>query len=408
MAEELTIWLYGDRVASVAELRKKRMRLVYTDQALAKYELGTPLLSIGLPLTDVYYPSAKTKTFLDGLLPEEEQRRAVAEELGLVATDTFGLIGRLGRDCAGAIIIQPASEPLKATSNTSTSLPLSDEQVSINIANLRSAPLGISNDVRISLAGVQEKLLLTRRTDGAWGGPIDGTPSTHIIKPEIRDYPNTVENEAFCMRLAHHLDIRTATVDTTEYGGRKVLVVKRYDRIVNNSGDVERVHQEDFCQVMSIPPRQKYQQDGGPSLARIAGVLRDSGRPDSLRRLLQDTFVNALVGNGDAHGKNFSLLHHRNGSVELTPLYDVMSTLYYNDDKLAMYIDDVRRTSEVTRERLSNEARSWGMWADSIDVTLGELIDRVPAAVSMAAEETAGLPENILKIVESQLKHLKG
>ena len=407
MAEDLTIWLFGDRVASVAELRNKRMRLVYTHQALAKYELGTPLLSIGLPLTDVYYPPAKTKAFLDGLLPEEEQRRAVAEELSLAATDTFGLIGRLGRDCAGAIIIQPAREPLKATSNTLTSSPLSDEEVSIKVANLRNAPLGISNNVRISLAGVQEKLLLTRRPDGAWGDPIDGTPSTHIIKPEIRDYPNSVENEAFCMHLAHQLGNRTASVDATEFGGRKVLVIKRYDRVVKDNGNVERVHQEDLCQVMSIPPRQKYQEDGGPSLARVARVLRDSGRPDSLLRLLQATFVNVLVGNGDAHGKNISLLHHRDGSVELTPLYDVMSTLYYGDDKLAMYVDDVRRTSQVTRERLSNEARSWGMRADAIDVTLDELIDRVPTAVSVAAEKTNGLPEKILKIVESQLKQLK-
>lgn len=406
MADDLAIWLYGDKVATLTELRHKRLRLQYSSRALALYELGAPLLSVALPLIDAYYAPATTKAFIDGLLPEEDQRRTVAEELELVATDTFGLIGRLGRDCAGALIIQPASEPLATTSSTLTSTPLSDEEVGIKVVNLRSAPLGISKDVRISLAGVQEKLLLTRRPDRSWGTPTEGAPSTHILKPEIRDYPNSVENEAFCMRVARNLGLRVASVEAAEYGERKVLVVERFDRVVKDNGNVERIHHEDFCQVMSMPPRQKYQHDGGPSLLRIAKVLRDSGRPDSLRRLLEYVFVNVLVGNGDAHGKNFSLLHHRDGSVELTPLYDVMSTLYYGDDALAMYVDNVHKTSRVTRDRLRNEALSWGLKREVIDVALDELIARVPDAVSKAVDETPGTPEEILSVIERQLSAL--
>ncbi len=407
MVEELSVWLYGEKVATVTEARN-RPRLQYTADALAKHELGAPLLSIGLPLTEGHFPPAQTRAFLDGLLPEEDQRRAIAEELELRATDTIGLIGELGRDCAGAVVIQPSEEPLAEPATTLTASPLTDEEVAEKVANLRSAPLGVTRRVRISLAGVQEKLVLTRMFDGGWGEPVDGTPSTHIMKPEIRGYPNTVENEAFCMRVARNLGLRTASIETSEYGGRKVIIVQRYDRLVDDSGRVERVHQEDFCQVMSIPPKQKYEEEGGPSLRRIATVLRESARPDSLRRLLQATFVNLMVGNGDAHAKNFSLLHHRDGSIELTPLYDVMSTLYYEDGDLAMYIDNVHETREVTRERLRNEAVSWGMRPEAVDVILDELRARAPDAIGAAADDTPGLPREILAIAQLQLSRLAG
>lgn len=407
MADALAVWLYGDHVATVTELRGNRLRLQYTQEALAKFELGTALLSIGLPLTDVYYPPAATLAFLDGLLPEEEQRRTVAQDLNLRAADTFGLIGALGRDCAGAIIIQPTIEPPPSSSTTLTASPLTDDEIGERVSNLRNAPLGVTKRVRISLAGVQEKLLLTRMPDGRWGEPVDGTPSTHIIKPEIRDLANTVENEAFCMRLAKELGLRTAVVETGEFGGRKVLIVKRYDRVVNEYGDVERIHQEDMCQVMSVPPRQKYQEDGGPSLRRIAMVLRESARPDCLRRLLQAMTVNALIGNGDAHGKNFSLLHHRDGSIELAPLYDLMSTLFYKDVDLAMYIDNVHETNKVTRERLVNEAKSWGMRDEAINVAIDELVERAPEAIAKARAETKELPSEVPNLIESQLKNIR-
>jgi serine/threonine-protein kinase HipA len=406
MADELALWLYGDRVATVSREPNNRLRLRYTHEALARYELGTPLLSIGLPLTDVPYPNAKTRSFLDGLLPEEDQRRAVAEQLDLNSNDTFGLIRALGLDCAGAIVVQPDESPAPRQATTLTAAPLTDEEIVERVANLRSAPLGVSDRVRISLAGVQEKLLLTRMPDGRWGEPIDGTPSTHILKPEGRDFPNTVENEAFCIRVARNIGLRTASIETTEYGGRKLVVVQRYDRIIGGAGDVERVHQEDFCQVLSLSPKTKYQDGGGPSLKKIALVLRQFARPDSLSRLLQATYVNVLVGNGDAHGKNISLLHHRDGSIELTPVYDVVSTLHYVDGDLAMYIDDVHKTSRVTRQRLTNEAVSWGMREESALLIVGDLSERAPEAIERARDETPGVPDGILRIVQSQLTRL--
>ena len=402
MADELTVWLYGIKTATITEVRN-RLRLVYTGDALIEYALGTPVLSVALPLTDVHFAQGPTRAFLDGLLPEGESRRAIAEDFNVRATDTYGLIRALGRDCAGAIIVQPSGEPPPPDASTTTADPLNDDALAGLVKNLRSAPLGVSDRVRISLAGVQQKLLLARMLDGRWGRPVDGTPSTHILKPEIRDYPNTVQNETFCMRLARRLGLETAEVETTEIAGRRLIVVRRYDRKIGEGGSVQRIHQEDFCQATSMLPKQKYQEDGGPSLLKLSEVLRSVAVPGSVEALLSATFANVLVGNGDAHAKNFSLLHHRDGRITLAPLYDVMSTLYYDDDRLAMYIDDVRITNRVSGDRLANEAMSWGIPRVRAVEIIKDLLMRAPSAIEASREETIGTPKEIVRLVEQQI-----
>ncbi|MGH9206550.1 MAG: HipA domain-containing protein, partial [Acidimicrobiales bacterium] len=289
---------------------------------------------------------------------------------------------------------------------TTTAEPLDEDQLAGLIANLRTAPLGTGARVRVSLAGVQEKLLLTRLPDGRWGSPVDGTPSTHILKPEIREYPNTVENEAFCMRVAGHLGLPVAEIATTRIGERRSLVVTRYDRVIDQSGHVQRIHQEDLCQATGMSPQRKYQEDGGPPLRSLATIL-GAIDPGSLETLLGAVVFHVLVGNGDAHAKNYSLLHEPSGGLTLAPLYDVMSTLHYGDDRLAMYIDDVRRTDRVTISRIVNEASTWGMSRRRAGEIVWALLERVPSAVDLAVAETPGLPEVIPTILDTQLRRIR-
>jgi serine/threonine-protein kinase HipA len=242
--------------------------------------------------------------------------------------------------------------------------------------------------------------------DGRWGRPVDGTPSTHILKPEIRGYPKTVENEAFCMRVANNLGMDVADVETITVGGRRLIVVSRYDRILAPNGDVERVHQEDFCQATGMPPAQKYEEDGGPSLRKLAGILSETD-PGSLESLLRATTLNVVIGNGDAHAKNFSLLHDRGGALCLAPLYDLLSTLVYGDDRLAMRIDNVHRTNRVTYEHLLEEAATWGLSSTRAGEIVCDLLARTPGAVKQAERETPGTPTEVLEIVKTQLERLR-
>lgn len=402
MADELAVWLYGVRVA-VIDQQRGRLRLAYTEDALDQHPLGMPLLSLSLALRRERYMHGVVRPFLDGLLPEGEARQAVARKFGVGGDDTLGLIRELGRDCAGALVIQPVDDASPPTSTTLTAERLNDDEIADLVVNLHSAPLGAGGRVRISLAGVQEKLLLTRMPDGAWGLPVDGTPSTHILKPEIARFPNTVENEAFCMRVAKHLGFAVANVETATFGGKKLIVVERYDRVVHSDGSVERIHQEDLCQAIGVSPDKKYEEDGGPSLARIADLLHATAGPDSVEALLHAVTLNVLIGNGDAHAKNFSLLHEPSGALRLTPLYDLLSTLFYGDDHLAMYVDNVHRTNRVTADRIVNEATRWGLSKRRASEVIADILERVVDAVAAAAAETTDLPAEIPALVNSQL-----
>ena len=406
MTDGLAIWLYGEQVAIVEEERR-RLRLNYTEKALSLYPLGTPLLSIALQVQPERFSHGIVAPFLDGLLPESQSRLAIAQDFNLKASDTFGLISAIGRDCAGAITIQPTGQPTPLPPTTISAEPLDETEIEELVRNLRTAPLGVDERVRVSLGGVQEKLLLTIMPNGSWGRPVDGTPSTHILKPETARFPATVENEAFCMRVAKHLGLPVANIETTLIGNRKLLAVERYDRTVKPDGTVFRIHQEDLCQATGVSPDNKYEDEGGPSLKRIANLLQSTAVLDAIEELLQAVTVNALLGNGDAHGKNFSLLHQPTGTLTLSPLYDLLCTLHYGDDRLAMYIDNVRRTNRVTSERLINEATTWGLSKTRAEEIIHQILNQAPSAIAKAHNETEGLPMSIVSTVQSQLRQLE-
>jgi len=402
---DLGVWLSGALVATIDQDRRGP-RLTYTPEAIRLHGLGTPLLSLSLPVRAERFTQGSVRPFLDGLLPEGEARRIIARDLKVDPDDTVELIALLGRECAGALIIQPLDDDRPPGLTTSTAEPLADEELADLVANLRSAPLGVGGRVLVSLAGVQEKLVLAQMVDGGWGRPVDGTPSTHILKPEIAAYPNTVENEAFCMRVAKHLGLEVAEVETIEVAGRKLLVVERFDRLVRPDGTVERIHQEDFCQATGMRPVNKYEEDGGPSLSRIAAIVASVADRGSLERLFQSVLLNVVCGNGDAHAKNYSVQHGTAGAVRLSPLYDVMCTLAFGDDRLAMYIDDVRRTDRVTTERLVNEGVRWGLTRRRCVELAATLLNGAPAAIEMARQETDGVPDPVLSAIERQLARL--
>lgn len=401
----LAVWLYGQRVATIERAKRARLRLTYSETALEEYRLGVPLLSMSMPLRPEPYTHGVVQPFVDGILPEDPARTVLAREHDVSADDSLGLLAALGRDCAGALIIQSDNEPPPPISTTTTAEPLDEDALVSAVSNLRSAPLGAIGRVRVSLGGVQEKLLLTRMPDGRWGRPVDGTPSTHILKPEIASYPHTVANEAYCMRLARELGLPVAVVDVTVVGGRKLLVVERFDREVSINGTVRRIHQEDLCQALGVSPRLKYEEEHGPSLRGVAQVVQAT--TDSLDTLLRAVVFNLAIGNGDAHAKNFSLLHMPDGSLRLAPLYDLMSTMIYNDDRLAMYIDDVRRMNRITGLRLQNEAERWGISRPDSRTLIDDLLARLPDAAKRARTDTPDTPEAIATVIEDQSARLR-
>jgi len=384
VTDSLAVWLYGTLVAALDRNQRRRLTLRYTQEAFDRFGPYSPIFSASMPLRREPYPNAITRDFFDGLLPEGEARRTIARELGIDEEDTYSLICELGRDCAGALVVQAGSEPVPPEISLEGARPISDAEVAERIASLPLTPLGVDEEIRLSLAGVQRKLLLTRRADGGWALPINGVPSTHILKPQIDnpDWPGTVENEAFCMRLARVSGLRAAEVEVLHFGHQPVLVVERFDRRISN-GRVSRIHQEDSCQALGLRPTQKYEDRGGPSFKKVADVLKRFRRESDLPDLLALVTFNIAIGNADGHGKNYSILHHPGGSLELSPGYDLMSTVMYPEVSrtMGMYVDSVRRIDQVKGQRIVNEAASWGIRRDLAKQIVANTLHNVGVAI---------------------------
>jgi serine/threonine-protein kinase HipA len=406
MADELAAWIYGVDVARIRQGRGEQLRLQYTDQALTAFGFGVPLLSLSLPSRSEAYSNGKTRAFVDGLLPEGEMRTSVARAVG-VPQDTFSLISAIGRDCAGAVTIQPADQRAPDLESPDAVEALDDARVAALIKDLPNSPLGVNAGVRLSLAGLQEKLLLTRTQDGEWVRPQRGLPSTHILKPSSTAFEDLVENEAFCMRLASALGIPTATVDVMVFGPLKVLAVERFDRRRDSYGALERLHQEDFCQATGRLPTRKYENEGGPSLEMIAGIIQTVAEPGTVEHLLSLVVFNVVIGNADAHAKNYALLYARDFTARLAPGYDLVCTMRYPvDRRLAMKIHDVERLENVTLDHIMHEAASWGMSASVAEKRLTELLSAIPAAVGVVLRELPDVPKDIPNLVLSRSANL--
>jgi serine/threonine-protein kinase HipA len=326
----------------------------------------------------------------------------LSQQAGLAGQDVIGLLRAYGRDVAGALQIwdphvpgepkQPALEPL-STAGVGGLL----EHVQDN--PLGNKPFG----GKTSLAGVQDKIVLAR-SDGRWNRVIDGWPSTHILKPESRDYPTSVYDEEFGARFARATGLAAFPTWIEEFAGVPAVVIERYDR--SPDAPQGRLHQEDFNQVLGAAGNQKYQKYGGKvSLERIARVFAATGDRDSLERLFKLVVVSVAVGNLDLHAKNISLLHRPDGSMTLSPAYDVVPQAHLpNDGEVALPVGGEYRHAAITADELSAEGDAWGLagaagLAEETLATVLQLVrtetphDRAHGAL---LPDIAGFTENLL------------
>jgi serine/threonine-protein kinase HipA len=298
---------------------------------------GRPL-SLSLPYTgDQALKGARVRNFFDNLLPDSEPiRKRLATRFKTETTEAFDLLQSIGRDCVGAVQLLGEDEiPADITRIIGT--PMSEEEIEkLLIQTTSTGPLSNlddNEDLRISLAGAQEKTALLWH-DGAWMRPHGSTPTTHILKLPLglvghrkADFSTSVENEWLCMNLLAEYGLPVATTALLRFGSQKALGVERFDRQLHSSGAwLMRLPQEDFCQVKGVPSHLKYESDGGPGLADLAGVLSGSVHAEQdLATLLKAQVLFWMLAAPDGHAKNFSIRLLPQGRYALTPLYDVMS-----------------------------------------------------------------------------------
>ena len=395
MAHNISVWLFGQPVGTLS-LVGGRLSFTYAPGWLT--QPGAVALSQSLPLGPDPFDDHQCRAFFAGLLPEGNLRRLIAQQCQVSSQNDFALLNAIGGECAGAITFVPAGQATPTGAQPSVEW-LTEHQLLALLGELPRRPMLAGRDgIRLSLAGAQDKLPVV--FDGLRIGlPIGGQPSTHILKPAIAAVEGSVINEGFCLALAQAMGMPTAQAHIFNAGGRQVprqvLLVARYDRRINNAGQAERIHQEDFCQALGVVPEMKYQNEGGPDLKACFNLLRQATRPSApqVLRLLDAVVFNALVGNHDAHAKNFSLLyegHNKAQAPTLAPLYDMLSTAVYDHltPKMAMKIGSKYKFTEVQARHWEDFAQAAGLsWAQTKKRVL-----RMAQALPAAAHQLQALP----------------
>lgn len=387
MANELEVWLFAERAGTLV-LVDGRLNFRYASDWLS--QPNAVALSTSLPLQAEPFDDRTTRPFFAGLLPEGQMRRLIARQFQVSDQNDFALLDRIGGECAGAVTFLEPGQALPGIEQDNDVQWLSDEEVVAILEELPRRPMLAGNDgLRLSLAGAQDKLPVVFDGDRL-GLPRHGTPSTHILKPAIHAVDDSVLNEGFCMALAEAMQLNPARSKICAVLNRPFLLVERYDRITDSRGYRRRLHQEDFCQALGITPEMKYQNEGGPDLTNCFDLVRRVTRPSALQilRLFDYVIFNALIGNHDAHAKNFSLLYSGKTPV-LAPFYDVLSTAVYPKltPKMAMKIGSKYKFSEV-------QARHWEQFAASVGLAKAQAKRRILELAKSLPPAARTLPFN--------------
>ena len=350
-------------------------------------------ISVTMPLkleriaSDVFLPWAAN------LLPENEQLRTLGQLLGMARSDVIGLLSAIGGDTAGALSF---GQPGRASS-AQWRLVGKPEELERLIEDLPNKPLLVGEDgVSMSLAGVQSKIAVAVDDSGRICIPMNGSPSTHILKPDSPRLPGGVQNEAFCLTLARRMRIATPKITTGRAGKRTYLLVKRYDR-TDVGGRCRRLHQEDYCQALGKPPSAKYEsnQTGtrGPILKDMFDITRRHMLPTEIVHLLDRIILNVLVCNSDAHAKNYSIMI-RAGKASLAPIYDIMCGEVWEDvtKNLAQKIAGISRGDNLKRTHWVQFARECGLNPRQVIDRADALAKSAIAEAELAASEVATMP----------------
>lgn len=377
----LRVMYAGRPVGILRQIEAGRMDFAYADEWLSTNDSWP--VSQTIPLQSGIQRYTAVNRFFENLLPEGRLRYVICRHLGISEDNDFELLKAVGGECAGALSIVP-EEILHVENAEDGYKELHDKELAkLERAGLIYPVFAHDGTIRLSLAGAQDKLPVLCRDDRIFI-PSGNAASSHILKFPNRDFKYLPENEVLTTLLAAEMGLPAVKADLIIKNKIHICKVERYDRIKKNSGELERIHQEDFCQALGFPSQRKYELEGGPSFSACWSLTErivDNPLSDT-EVLLRWHIFNILAGNADAHAKNLSILYHSNTSTVLAPCYDLVCTALYPklDTRMAMSVGGCSDAGQLTFDR-------WKKMAEEIGIRYSFLRDMAKGMAETAPDK---------------------
>lgn len=347
-------------------------------------------VSTTLPLRKEAYAPGEFGLWAEHLLPEGRRRKVLAARLSMREGDVLGMLSETGLDTVGALSFGKPADPRSFEVREIGG----EDELALVLDRLPTDPFSLGIDYA-PVAGAQFKIAVVVES-GRIGLPLGGTPSTHILKPNSEHIYGSVQNEAFCLTLAHRIGLSAARVATGCAGKRTYLLVDRFDRAADAAA-VRRLHQEDFCQALGRPSSVKYQFNGGdgrgPTLQDLFAVAAAHMPPGEALGLFRQVVFNTICGNTDAHAKNYSLSITPHG-IGITPIYDVLCADVYDNisRNMAQKIAGKARGDYLRGRHWQRQARACGISEQEALRTVEELAEAILSTADRAMQEVVAMP----------------
>ena len=401
----MKVWgeISGERhlVGTLETIPGREEQFSYAESYLES-EVAQPL-SVLLPLREGPFPARQTRVFFRNLLPEGGALAAVAKTLEVKSSSYLKVLNALGSECIGALVLESADE---REDDSYGYEPLSREELGRAFEAGAEGVAKLQEEAKLSLAGAQSKMgLYVDRSSGSlpqYFLPQGTAASTHIVKAANRRFEKLSENEYYCLRLAEAAGLSVPECYLDTIGVQPVFVIERFDRMVLSEDDrragggvrrVQRLHQEDFCQVLGLLPERKYERGGVRYAKKVRDTLyeRSSDPVRDIEAFVRLLVVNAVLGNCDGHLKNLTVLRGADwSSFALAPAYDIASTVVYEglDRHMAMRIGSTNKIDEVGRDDFLALAKELDVSPRMVRRLIEEVCEGVGGAASDALRDT--------------------
>lgn len=406
-AEDAADVYKDDRLAGTLVRDGEQVSFRYDRAYLAAENVPDVAYSLPRGPNPVVATGGAVPPFFAGLLPEGVRLRAIAVGTRTSEDDHLTLLLAVGSDAIGDVRVVPANGSLEPPPVLFTGEHAAEDDLVQVFARATSTDPALLD--RVALPGVQVKVSAQLIST-----PVATPRGPAILKlnpPEA--YPRLAQNEHFFLGMAADCGLPTPeNLLVLDHRGNAGLLVSRFDRVAGTSGELKALAQEDACQVLGVYPAAKYRLKTEQVAGALADVVErgDGSRQLALRQIFELVALSYLIGNGDLHGKNFSVRQNPAGFWEVTPVYDLLTTQPYLSWRDPMALNLFGRANRLDRAHLLESAQRLGLPPRALASALDRICAAVPARIDRLDEigfDTA-TTERLAELMRTRLAELSG